>query len=161
MFKLAAFAVFLAVMMTCLSAQAATPVYKCTIKGSVTYQPTPCPSGETRPPPTVEQLNAERQKKLQQASDGTGKASSSATGAQGPSKTATGSALPESVRTERSSLMLTPKTPSALSFRCDGRRYCPQMKSCEEAKYFLANCPGVKMDGDGDGIPCEDQLCGH
>ncbi|MBP6719887.1 MAG: excalibur calcium-binding domain-containing protein [Rhodoferax sp.] len=35
------------------------------------------------------------------------------------------------------------------------------MRSCEEAKYFLAHCPGVKMDGDGDGIPCEEQLCGH
>ncbi|MDE2369611.1 MAG: excalibur calcium-binding domain-containing protein [Burkholderiales bacterium] len=45
------------------------------------------------------------------------------------------------------------------SFRCDGRKYCSQMNSCAEAKYFLANCPGVKMDGDRDGIPCEDQWC--
>lgn len=44
-------------------------------------------------------------------------------------------------------------------FRCDGRERCPQMNSCEEARYFLANCPGVKMDGDRDGIPCEDQWC--
>ena len=45
------------------------------------------------------------------------------------------------------------------SFKCDGRVYCSQMTSCAEAKFFLANCPGVKMDGDNDGIPCERQWC--
>lgn len=40
-------------------------------------------------------------------------------------------------------------------FACDGRQFCSQMKSCEEATYFLKNCPDVKMDGDNDGIPCE------
>ena len=30
----------------------------------------------------------------------------------------------------------------------------------EEAEFFLANCPGVKMDGGGDGVPCEKQWCG-
>ena len=44
-------------------------------------------------------------------------------------------------------------------FRCDGRIYCSQMTSCGEATYFLRNCPGVKMDGDHDGIPCERQWC--
>lgn len=44
-------------------------------------------------------------------------------------------------------------------FRCDGRTHCSQMTSCEEAKFFLKNCPGTKMDGDNDGIPCEQQLC--
>jgi len=47
------------------------------------------------------------------------------------------------------------------SFRCDGRTYCSQMTSCEEAFYFLRNCPGVKMDGGGDGVPCERQWCGN
>jgi hypothetical protein len=46
-------------------------------------------------------------------------------------------------------------------FTCDGRTYCSQMKSCEEAKYFVQNCPNVNMDGDNDGIPCETQWCGH
>ncbi|MFM2447348.1 MAG: hypothetical protein RI936_1795, partial [Pseudomonadota bacterium] len=41
----------------------------------------------------------------------------------------------------------------------DGRTYCSQMTSCAEAKFFLANCPGVKMDGDRNGIPCEKQWC--
>jgi hypothetical protein len=44
-------------------------------------------------------------------------------------------------------------------FKCDGRTYCSQMTSCAEATYFLRNCPGVKMDGDGNGIPCERQWC--
>jgi cold shock CspA family protein len=44
-------------------------------------------------------------------------------------------------------------------FSCDGRTMCSQMKSCEEATYFLQNCPGVKMDGNNDGVPCEKQWC--
>jgi hypothetical protein len=44
-------------------------------------------------------------------------------------------------------------------FRCDGRTHCSQMHSCEEATYFMKNCPGVKMDGNNDGIPCEKQWC--
>ena len=32
-------------------------------------------------------------------------------------------------------------------YQCDGRVYCSQMTSCDEAEFFLANCPGVKMDG--------------
>ena len=47
------------------------------------------------------------------------------------------------------------------SFTCDGRRYCSEMHSCAEATYFLQHCPGTKMDGDGDGIPCERQWCGN
>ena len=46
-------------------------------------------------------------------------------------------------------------------FKCDGRTYCSQMKSCEEATFFLRNCPNTKVDGDNDGIPCERQWCGH
>lgn len=42
-------------------------------------------------------------------------------------------------------------------FKCDGRTRCSQMSSCEEAKFFLKNCPGAKMDGDNDGVPCEKQ----
>lgn len=47
------------------------------------------------------------------------------------------------------------------SFKCDGRIYCSQMKSCEEAIYFLKHCPNTKMDGKSkNGIPCERQWCG-
>ena len=45
------------------------------------------------------------------------------------------------------------------NFRCDGRTHCSQMTSCEEATWFLQNCPGTKMDGNNDGIPCERQWC--
>lgn len=51
-------------------------------------------------------------------------------------------------------------TPPTQAFSCDGRIYCSQMTSCEEAKFFLQNCPGVKMDGGrSNGIPCETQWC--
>jgi len=45
------------------------------------------------------------------------------------------------------------------SYACDGRTHCSQMTSCAEATWFLRNCPGVKMDGDNDGVPCERQWC--
>lgn len=51
------------------------------------------------------------------------------------------------------------RTAQAVPSRCDGRTYCSQMTSCAEARYFLANCPGVKMDGNHDGVPCEMQWC--
>jgi hypothetical protein len=51
------------------------------------------------------------------------------------------------------------KSGSPQLFSCDGRTYCSQMTSCEEATFFLRNCPGVKMDGNHDGIPCEKQWC--
>ena len=44
-------------------------------------------------------------------------------------------------------------------FRCDGRIYRSQMTSCAEAKYFLDHCPGTRMDGNNDGVPCEKQWC--
>ncbi len=46
-------------------------------------------------------------------------------------------------------------------YTCDGRQHCSQMKSCDEAKYFIRHCPNTKMDGDGDGVPCERQWCGY
>jgi TPP-dependent indolepyruvate ferredoxin oxidoreductase alpha subunit len=51
--------------------------------------------------------------------------------------------------------------PSQTQFRCEGKTRCSQMSSCEEATFYLRNCPGTEMDGDGDGIPCESQWCGH
>jgi hypothetical protein len=70
-------------------------------------------------------------------------------------RTAKAAALPES------SMAPVFATPAAAvsQYKCDGRTYCSQMTSCEEATYFLRNCPGVKMDGDNDGVPCEEQWC--
>lgn len=56
----------------------------------------------------------------------------------------------------------TPTAPApapAALYRCDGRTRCTQMSSCDEAKYFLKNCPSTAMDGDNDGLPCEEQWC--
>ncbi|NNG99901.1 cold shock domain-containing protein [Acinetobacter sp. ANC 5414] len=43
-------------------------------------------------------------------------------------------------------------------FKCDGRTHCSQMRSYEEAVFFLRNCPGTQMDGNNDGEPCERQF---
>lgn len=45
--------------------------------------------------------------------------------------------------------------PIATTFSCDGRQHCSQMNSREEAEYFIKHCPDTKMDGDNDGVPCE------
>ena len=110
----------------------AAPMNKCVINGSVTYHQGPCPSTQARKDPTLEELNAaERTRRAAAAS--------------------AAAATPRAV---------SPVTTTvSSSFRCDGRKFCSQMSSCAEAKYFLANCPDVKMDGDNDGIPCEDQWC--
>lgn len=51
--------------------------------------------------------------------------------------------------------------PEAPAFQCDGRTLCTEMRSCEEATYFLQHCPGAQMDGDHDGVACEQQWCGR
>ncbi|WP_306294399.1 excalibur calcium-binding domain-containing protein [Shewanella sp. Scap07] len=46
------------------------------------------------------------------------------------------------------------------AFRCEtGKQHCSQMRSCEEAMFYIKHCPNTKMDGDKDGIPCERQWC--
>lgn len=48
----------------------------------------------------------------------------------------------------------------AQSWSCQPRKTCGKIGSCEEAEYYLYNCAwGGKLDGDGDGAPCE-KLCG-
>lgn len=61
-----------------------------------------------------------------------------------------------------SKIYISYKKPSnkiQITFHCDGRKYCSQMNSYEEATYFLNNCPDPRMDGNHDGIPCEKQWC--
>lgn len=66
--------------------------------------------------------------------------------------------VPESVKQ-----WLKPKgssKPANLSkYSCQGKQYCSQMSSCAEAKFYLKNCPNVKIDGNRDGVPCEKQWC--
>ncbi len=42
---------------------------------------------------------------------------------------------------------------------CGNKKYCKQMTSCKEAKFYLEECGLKKLDKDKDGIPCE-KLCG-
>ena len=48
-----------------------------------------------------------------------------------------------------------PTNLNPINYRCDGRVHCSQMNSREEARWFVRNCPGTKMDGNHDGEPCE------
>lgn len=47
---------------------------------------------------------------------------------------------------------------SAPAFRCGGKTYCREMASCAEARFHLDRCGLGRLDGDGDGVPCE-TLC--
>ena len=38
---------------------------------------------------------------------------------------------------------------------CGSKRYCKQMASCEEARFYLNQCGLNRLDRDNDGIPCE------
>jgi hypothetical protein len=42
---------------------------------------------------------------------------------------------------------------------CGSKRYCKEMSSCAEARFYLEQCGLTRLDGDSDGSPCEN-LCG-
>jgi len=50
--------------------------------------------------------------------------------------------------------------PEAGAFRCGAARRCGDMHSCAEARFHFAECGLTRLDGDGDGVPCE-ALCGR
>ena len=50
--------------------------------------------------------------------------------------------------------------PTEATFSCGSKTYCSEMASCEEARFFLRQCGLDRLDGDGDGTPCE-RLCGN
>lgn len=53
------------------------------------------------------------------------------------------------------------QTPATPRFQCEaGKTHCSHMSSCDEATFYIQHCPNTKMDGNGDGIPCERQWCG-
>ncbi len=140
----------------------ASAVHKCVINGNVTFQSGPCPADKPSRHPTVDELNAQRKKRLAEAAL---LAASAPPASPAPLQNGsqTGSQTGSQAGSQAGSRPAEPRSsnpPSqAPGFRCDGRQHCTQMRSCSEAKYFLANCPGVKMDGDGDGVPCEQQWC--
>jgi endonuclease YncB( thermonuclease family) len=54
-----------------------------------------------------------------------------------------------------------PKSPGNTqleAFKCGEKSYCSEMVSCDEAKFHLRSCGLTRIDGDGDGMPCE-ALC--
>jgi endonuclease YncB( thermonuclease family) len=51
-----------------------------------------------------------------------------------------------------------PLVPQSSGFACGGKTYCREMRSCTEARFHLAQCGLARLDGDGDGVPCE-TLC--
>lgn len=50
-----------------------------------------------------------------------------------------------------------PNTDNA-GFSCEGKRFCREMNSCDEAKFYLNQCGVNRLDGDHDGVPCE-KIC--
>ena len=58
----------------------------------------------------------------------------------------------------RTSATALASVPPAASFSCGQKTYCREMASCEEARFYLEQCGLSRLDGDGDGVPCE-QLC--
>ena len=45
------------------------------------------------------------------------------------------------------------------SFACGRKTYCREMASCAEARFHLQRCGLSRIDGDGDGVPCEQRHC--
>ena len=45
------------------------------------------------------------------------------------------------------------------NYECGTKKFCKEMKSCEEALFHLQQCKRKSLDRDQDGIPCE-ELCG-
>ena len=57
-----------------------------------------------------------------------------------------------------SSAASAPTAATSSGFTCAGKRYCREMTSCEEAKFYLTQCGAGSLDGNRDGVPCE-TLC--
>jgi hypothetical protein len=59
------------------------------------------------------------------------------------------------VRTKKQKILLT-----KIPFSCGKKRFCKEMKSCEEALFHLNECKRKNLDRNKDGVPCE-KLCGE
>lgn len=44
------------------------------------------------------------------------------------------------------------------TYTCGDKLSCKQMRSCEEARFYLRQCGLTRLDSNGDGVPCE-SLC--
>jgi endonuclease G, mitochondrial len=68
-----------------------------------------------------------------------------------------GGAVAGSAPSEPSPVVRTEPT-SRTTAECGSKRTCKEMSSCVEATHYLKNCGLSRLDGDGDGVPCE-ALC--
>ena len=55
----------------------------------------------------------------------------------------------------RSNMPALASAPQTASFTCGQKTYCREMSSCAEARFYLQRCGLTRIDGDGDGVPCE------
>ena len=61
---------------------------------------------------------------------------------------------------KRRALQAQRKATPRSDYSCGGKRFCKQMESCKEARFYLTKCSLRRLDRDKDGIPCE-SICGH
>ncbi len=62
--------------------------------------------------------------------------------------------------TPRETPAYVPPAEQSARFSCSPpKRVCREMASCEEAVFHLEQCGVSRLDGDGDGTPCE-KICG-
>jgi len=137
---------FILIIIILYSANTIVAIYKCTdTNGVVNFKDTPCDTQSNNKPvqlnPVTEAASPEQQ--LNRMVDKRKRS------------------ISDVIETDQSAPITAPhkSTKPNSSYNCDGRTYCSQMTSCEEATFFINNCPNTKMDGDNDGIPCEKQWC--
>ena len=49
-------------------------------------------------------------------------------------------------------------TVTGAAFTCGTKKYCREMTSCKEARFYLEQCGLTRLDGDNDGVLCE-EIC--
>jgi endonuclease YncB( thermonuclease family) len=61
-------------------------------------------------------------------------------------------------RRDKRKLKSKPEPVLDQTFTCGPKQKCGDMISCAEAQFYLETCGLTRLDGDGDGVPCE-SLC--
>jgi len=130
-------------------------IYKCpTSSGVFEYGSIPCANGFRKEGDQWIDIAAERNQRITAAEERKKRIDNESTPQEATNKEKSTAVLPNPGNPESSV-----PTSNSSPFRCDGRTHCSQMTSCDEAKFFLKNCPNPQMDGNNDGIPCEKQWC--
>ena len=63
-------------------------------------------------------------------------------------------------RQHRRSARSSPELKGPPDTVCGEKRTCKEMVNCAEARFYLTECGVTRLDGDGDGTPCESK-CRH